>query len=161
MRFQHTIEACNNAEDPVWYVVVAGDDAEEHAGTAAQYGREVLKNWIDDPGNWGDDAEPEITDEYGSPYLRVVVHFGDDEERDSQYPVATIGADDLEEPPAEIAAVEAARDAKLHARHLDYLADERLEEALHAARAAGHGANALARMLEGAVSRPVALRMMR
>ncbi|MFE9844661.1 hypothetical protein [Streptomyces goshikiensis] len=74
---------------------------------------------------------------------------------------ATIGADDLDEPAAELAVVEAARTAKLYARHLDSRADDQLEDALLAARAEGHGANELARLAAPALSRPIALRMMR
>ncbi|MFI0900490.1 hypothetical protein [Streptomyces sp. NPDC020983] len=155
MRFDHTIEACDNAEDPIWYVVIQGDQPDDYDGTGADYGREVLRNWIDD------EQVDKVTDEYGNPHLRVLVHFEDAETRSSHDAVATITSDDLAEPSPEIAAVEAARDAKLYARRLDLIADARLEEALTQARAAGHGANALARLVDGAVSRPVALRMMR
>lgn len=161
MHFHHTIQACDNAEDPMWYVVIMGDEAEEYEGTAAQYGRDVLQNWIDDPGNWEDGKDKKIKDEYDNPYLRVLVHFGDDEERDERDPVATIESNDLDEPTAEITAVEAARDAKLYAKHLARQADIQLEDALMVARAANHGANDLARLAYPAVSRPIALQMMR
>lgn len=54
-----------------------------------------------------------------------------------------------------------ARDRKLYAALLDQLADDALTTALHAAREAGHGANRMAELAYPAVSRPVALRMMR
>ncbi|MGW5353378.1 hypothetical protein ACWERV_23065 [Streptomyces sp. NPDC004031] len=159
MRFQHVIESCDNAEDPIWVATIQGDEPEEYDGTAAQYGREVLRNWIDDMRT--DDPEAQIVDEYDNPYLRVLVHFEDNPVLDTPSAAAVIGSDDLDTPSPEIAAVEAARDAKLYARHLDFRANEMLEEALPAANAAGHGANALARLVDGAVSRPIALRMMR
>ncbi|MFJ4880072.1 hypothetical protein ACIP93_33360 [Streptomyces sp. NPDC088745] len=158
MQFWHAIEATDNGEDPLWYVVISADETvgvEEYEGTAAQYGRDVLQNWIDDGNTTGD-----VLDEYGNPLWQVVVHFGDDKERCPVTRVAVIGADELAQPAPEIAAVEAARDAKLRARHLDMVADGLLEDALSAARAAGHGANELARRAAPAVSRPVALRMM-
>ncbi|WP_326770957.1 hypothetical protein OG978_45810 (plasmid) [Streptomyces sp. NBC_01591] len=63
------------------------------------------------------------------------------------------------EPPAELAAVEAAREQKLYASLLDYHADVALGEAVPAARAAGPGANRLAELVAPAISRPVALKL--
>ncbi|MFF9002596.1 hypothetical protein ACF1GW_35765 [Streptomyces achromogenes] len=162
MRFHATIEATDNAEDPMWYVVTIGDDIEEYDDTAAQYGRDVLENWITDQTALSrDDGEPFRTvDEYGNPYLRVIVRFSDEPD-DHDERIAIVGSDELETPPAELHAVDAARDAKLYAKRLDRLADEQLEEALIAAREKGHGANDLARRVHPAVSRPVALQMMR
>lgn len=158
MRFHHTIEATDNAEDPTWYVVIAADELEEYDGTAAQYGREVLENWINDVASAVEDPAP-IIDEYGNPHIRLVVRFSDEpDEHDDR--IAVVGSDDLDAPPAELNDVDAARDAKLYARHLDRRADSQLEDALSAARKAGHGANELARRAAPAVSRPIALRMM-
>lgn len=158
MRFHHTIEATDNAEDPTWYVVIAGDDLEEYDDTAAQYGRDVLKNWIIDQET--DAGEPPTTvDEYGNPYLRVVVRFSDEpDEHDNK--VAVVGSDELDTPPAELDAVDAAHDLKMYAKYLDRQADDQLEDTLRTARKKGRGANELARRVGGAVSRPVALRMM-
>ncbi|MFD4921128.1 hypothetical protein ACFWNE_07390 [Streptomyces goshikiensis] len=153
MHFHHVIEATDNAEDPNWYVIREADEVEEHEGGAAQYGRDVLTNWLDDEKTEG--IGPAL-DEYNNPYRRVIVRF--DDEGDI---AATIGADDLDEPAGELAAVEKARTAKLYAKHLDTLADAQLEEAFLAARAKGHGANELARLAAPALSRPIALRMMR
>ncbi|MFD8088633.1 hypothetical protein [Streptomyces malaysiensis] len=160
MRFHATIEGTDKAEDPMWYVVTIGDDVEEYDGTAAQYGRDVLENWITDQVAFADgDAAPTV-DEYGNPYLRVVVRFSDEPDAHDDR-IAIVGSDELDTPPAELDAVDAARDAKLYAKYLDRLADDQLEEALRAARETGHGANELARRVDGAISRPVALGMMR
>ncbi|MFF2262008.1 hypothetical protein ACFVVJ_26045 [Streptomyces albidoflavus] len=155
MRFHHTIEATDNAEDPTWYVIRVGEGTEESEGaTSAQYGRDVLETWI------ADDQPDPITDEYGNPYLRVVVRFTDEpDEYDER--IAIVGSDDLDTPLPELGAVDAARDAKLYAKYLDRRADDQLEDALTAAREAGHGSNDLARRVAPAVSRPIALRMMR
>lgn len=152
MRFHHAIEATDNAEDPTWYVIRVADETEDYDGSATQYGRDVLSNWISDA-----EADQPVLDEYGNPHLRVLVRF-DDEEGNT---LATVGADELAEPPAELAAVEMARTDKLYARYLDSIADDHLEGALNAARAKGHGANELARLAAPALSRPIALRMMR
>lgn len=154
MRFHHVIEATDNAENPTWYVIRAADVVEDYEGSATQYGRDVLTNWLDDEA--AEESGPAL-DEYGNPYRRVVIRF-DDSEGDI---AATVEADDLDEPAIELAAVETARTAKLHARYLGTLADTQLEDALLAARIKGHGANELARLVAPALSRPVALRMMR
>ncbi|MGW2841796.1 hypothetical protein ACWCWD_28925 [Streptomyces sp. NPDC001493] len=161
MRFHHTIEATDNAEDPNWYVVIIGDEIEEYEGTSTEYGREVLQNWVVDEESQDPDIPVRLTDEYGNPYLRCIVRFsGDSDEQNEE--VAAVGSDklDSETSPAELRAVDIARDAKLYARYLDRTADSLLAEALWEAREAGHGANALARRAEPAVSRPIALRMM-
>ncbi|WP_275558507.1 hypothetical protein [Streptomyces sp. 5-6(2022)] len=160
MRFHATIEATDNAEEPMWYVVSIGDDIEEYDGTAAQYGRDVLENWIGDQVAFGDGEPAPTVDEYGNPYMRVIVRFSDEPDAHDDR-IAVVGSDELDAPPAELDAVDAARDAKLYAKYLDRLADDQLEEALSAARKAGHGANELARRVDGAVSRPIALAMMR
>ncbi|MFC7794607.1 hypothetical protein [Streptomyces cinereoruber] len=154
MRFHHAIHSTDDSENPIWQVIRLADEPEDYDGTAAQYGRDVLDNWLTDERSEGFE---EFVDEYGNPYRRVIVRF-DDEDGDI---AAIIGSDDLEEPPAELAAVEAARDAKLYARHLDSRADDQLANALNAARAKGHGANELFRRQAPALSRPVALRIMR
>ena len=154
MLFHHTIEATDNAEDPMWYVVIGGDELEGHDGTAADYGREVLENWI------ADNPEQPIADEYGNPYMRVLVRFSNEPDEQANI-AATVGSDNLDTPTAELDAVDAACDAKLYAKHLAYRADAQLERALMAARAAGSGANELARRVDGVISRPVALTMMR
>ncbi|GGV51372.1 hypothetical protein [Streptomyces spectabilis] len=146
------------AEDPTWYVLTAGNNIEEYDGTSAQYGRDVLENWITDASGTAEDPAP-ITDEYGNPHIRVIVRFSDEAgEHDER--IAVVGSDELDTPPAELSAVDAARDAKLYAKYLDRLADDQLEGALVAARKSGHGANDLARRAAPAVSRPIALRMM-
>ncbi|MCK2145293.1 hypothetical protein ACPCK9_26555 [Streptomyces koyangensis] len=157
MRYTHTIEATDNGENPIWYTLIHADAPEDHDGTAADYGRAVLRNWIND------NSDDDITDEYGNPLLQVRVAFADDPDAFASQSnlAATVASDDLGEPSAEIAALEAARDSKLYAQLLDTLADEKLEEALTAARASGdRSANALAAFVYPAVSRPVALRMM-
>ncbi|MCX5176698.1 hypothetical protein [Streptomyces virginiae] len=154
MRFHHVIEATDNAQDPTWYVIREADEVEEYEGDSSRYGRDVLTNWLDDENSEG--IGPAL-DEYNNPYRRVIIRF-DDEDGDI---AATIGADDLDEPADELAAVEEARTAKLYAKHLDSRADGQLEEAFLAARAKGHGANELARLAAPALSRPIALRMMR
>ena len=159
MRFHATIEATDKAEDPMWYVVTIGDDVEEYDGTAAQYGRDVLENWITDQAAFGDGDPAPTVDEYGNPYLRVVVRFSDELDAHDDR-IAVVGSDELDMPPAELDAVDAARDAKLYAKYLDRLADDQLGEALKSARKTGHGANELARRVDPAVSRPIALRMM-
>lgn len=159
MYFHHTIEATDNAEDPTWHVVTTGDGVEEFEGTSAQYGRDVLENWIDDQAGLADGEPAPVVDEYGNPFLRVVVRFSDDPDAYDER-IAVVGSDEMDTPPAELAAVEVARDAKLYAKHLDRRADDQLEEALKVARTVGHGANDLARRAAPAVSRPIALRMM-
>ncbi|KMS74191.1 hypothetical protein ACM01_14820 [Streptomyces viridochromogenes] len=159
MRFHATIEATDNAEDPMWYVVITVDDIEEYDGTSAQYGRDVLENWITDQASLAEGDPAPTTDEHGNPYLRVVVRFSDEPD-EHDHRIAVVGSDELDTPPAELHAVDAARDAKLYARYLDRRADDQLEDALTAARKAGHGANDLARRAAPAVSRPIALRMM-
>jgi hypothetical protein len=159
MRLHATIEATDNAEDPMWYVVHTGDDTEEYDGTSAQYGRDVLENWITDQASLAEGDPAPTTDEYDNPYLRVVVRFSDEPDAHDDR-IAVVHSDELDTPPAELNAVDAARDAKLYAKHLDRLADDELEGALTAARKAGHGANDLARRAAPAVSRPIALRMM-
>ncbi|MCG5121585.1 hypothetical protein ACRWOO_11405 [Streptomyces sp. NEAU-PBA10] len=157
MRYTHTIEATDNGENPTWYTLIHADAPEDHEGTAADYGRAVLRNWIDD------NSDNNTTDEYGNPLLQVRVAFADDPDAFASQSnlAATVASDNLGEPSAEIAALEAARDSKLYAQLLDTLADEKLEEALTAARASGdRSANALAAFVYPAVSRPVALRMM-
>ncbi|NEC96241.1 hypothetical protein G3I57_13110 [Streptomyces albidoflavus] len=157
MRYTHTIEATDNGEDPIWYTLIHADAPEDHEGTAADYGRAVLRNWIDD------NSDDDTTDEYGNPLLQVRVAFADDPDAFASQSnlAATVASNELGEPSSEIAALEAARDSKLYAQLLDTLADEKLEEALTAARASGdRSANALAAFVYPAVSRPVALRMM-
>lgn len=160
MRFHTTIESTVNADDPMWDVVIAGDDVEEYDGTSVQCGRDVLDSWIADQTSLADQAPPQLTDEYGNPYLRAVVRFSDDpDEHDNR--VAIVGSDELEhDTSAELDAVDAAKDAKLYAKYLDRRADEQLEEALPDARKAGHRPNFLARRVAPAVSKPIALRMM-
>lgn len=133
---------------------------EDYEGAAAQCGREVLavdRRRIDSgrPGTAPDHRRVR------QPLPAHLVHFEDATDQGSLGAVATITSDDLADPSSEIAAVEFARDAKLHAQHLGVRADEKQEEALFAARAVGNGANALARLVDGAVSRPIARRMMR
>lgn len=159
MRFHGTIEATDDAENPMWYPVIACDEPEEYDGTSAQYGRDVLENWITDQTSLADQDPPRLTDDYGNPYLRVVVRFSDEPDAHDER-IAIVGAGDLDAPPAELDAVDAARDAKLYVKHLDALADDQLEEALQAANAAGHPRNYLAARVHPAVSRPIALRMM-
>ncbi|MGA5009018.1 hypothetical protein ACPCDX_29020 [Streptomyces koyangensis] len=157
MRYTHTIEATDNGENPTWYTLIHADAPEDHEGTAADYGRAVLRNWIDD------NSDDDTIDEYGNPLLQVRVAFADDPDAFASQSnlAATVASDDLGKPSAEIAALEAARDSKLYAQLLDTLADEKLEEALTAARATGNrSANALAAFVYPAVSRPIALRMM-
>ncbi|MFD9056150.1 hypothetical protein ACFWCM_12620 [Streptomyces albidoflavus] len=152
MRYMHTIEALN--ENLTWYTLIHADAPEDHDGTAADYGRAVLNNWIDD--NSGSD----ITDEYGNPLLRVRVTFADDT-LDDDVTAAMVDCTQLDAPSPEMAALEAARERKLYVQLLDTLADEQLKEALADARATGHySANALAAFAYPAVSRPIALRMM-
>ena len=161
MRYTHTIEATDNGENPTWYTLIHADAPEDHEGTAADYGRAVLRNWIDD--NSDDNSDDDTTDEYGNPLLQVRVAFADDPDAFASQSnlAATVASNELGEPSAEIAALEAARDSKLYAQLLDTLADEQLEEALTAARATGNrSANALAAFVYPAVSRPIALRMM-
>ncbi|MFE1130779.1 hypothetical protein ACFW6R_29420 [Streptomyces albidoflavus] len=153
MRYTHTIEATDNGEDPIWYTLIHADAPEDHDGTAADYGRTVLDNWIDD--NSGSD----ITDEYGNPLLRVRVTFAEDTL--GFVAAALVDCTQLDAPSPKMAALEAARERKLYVQLLDALADAQLEEALTAARASGdRSANALAAFVYPAVSRPVALRMM-
>ncbi|MGW0032140.1 hypothetical protein ACWDXD_20220 [Streptomyces sp. NPDC003314] len=154
MRYYHIIESTGNAEDPQWQPIRLADEPEDYDGTAAQYGREVLDNWLTDERA---DGYEEFVDEHGNSLRRVIVRF-DDEDGDI---AATIGSNNLDEPPTELAAVEAARDMKLYARHLDSRADDQLDEALNEARAKGYGANRLFRLQAPALSRPVALRLMR
>ncbi|MFF8994062.1 hypothetical protein ACF09H_29875 [Streptomyces sp. NPDC014983] len=157
MRYLHSIETTDRADFPAWQTVALGDGAEEYDGTAADYGREVLDNWITDNGDGG------ITDEYGSPLLRVRVAFAEDPEpfgSDSDV-VATVMCDQIERPADWLAALETARERKLYVRLLDVLADDALEGALRSARSAGPSANWLADFVYPAVSRPIALRMMR
>jgi hypothetical protein len=151
MRFHHAIETTTTAEDPIWQTILLADEPEEYTGSAAQYGRDVLTNWTDDQ-----ETDTATTDEYGNPLARVVVRF----DSVNGTVAATIGTDDLDEPPTELAAVEAARDAKLYTTHLDTLADNQAADALTQARAAGHGVNSLARLIAPAYSRPIARRMM-
>ncbi|MFJ1900477.1 hypothetical protein [Streptomyces sp. NPDC088115] len=164
MRFHHTIEATSNAEDPIWDVVITGDEIEEYDGTSTEYGREVLQNWVDDQDSLYPDTPTPLTDEHGNPYLRCVVRFSDNSDEQNQH-AAVVGSDTLDHDttdiPGELSAVDIARDAKLHAQYLDRTADSLLADALWEAREAGHGANVLARRVEPAVSRPTALRMMR
>lgn len=158
MHYLHHIEVTDNGEEPQWFVIAPADGPEEHDSTAADYGREALQNYIDD------NPEDPIVDEYGNPLLRIVVAFADDPDAfaSPENHVVTIESDALDEPPAEIAKLEAARENKLHVRHLDLQADERLTQALTAARAQGsHSANHLAELVYPAVSRPIALRMMK
>lgn len=163
MRYVHQIEATDSTESPSWYVVIRGDEAEEFDGTAAAYGREVLDNWVSDAAS-RDEDEADYTDEDGNARLRVRVAFAEDEEAfagPAASDVAVIEVTDLAtqvEP--ELAAVDAAREAVLHAGLLELLAHAQLGEALTEARRGGHGANALAERVAPAVSRPVALRMM-
>ncbi|MGP4114638.1 hypothetical protein ACTWP5_27480 [Streptomyces sp. 4N509B] len=156
MQYLHAIQATNAAAQPAWQTICTGDQVEEYDGTAADYGREVLANYIDD-------NEIAATDDDGNPLLRVLVAFADDDApfASADNRAAVIEADDLKVPSPEIVAVEAARDDKLRASLLDRLADDALEGALSAARGAGHGANRLAELVYPAVSRPIALRMMR
>ncbi|GAA2629499.1 hypothetical protein [Streptomyces axinellae] len=160
MRFHHTIEVTDNAEDPIWHTEIEGEDVEEYNGTSTQYGREVLENWLIDQANNLDAGSLTVTDEYGNPYYRVAVRFaGNPDEQDN--PIATVGSDEPDtDTPAELDAVDAARDAKLYAKYLDRSADDQLEEALMTARESGHGSNELARRVAPAVSRPIALRLM-
>ncbi|MFE5842104.1 hypothetical protein ACFQ7N_10700 [Streptomyces niveus] len=160
MRFHTTIEGTVNAEDPMWYTVIAGDDVEEYDGTSVQCGRDVLDLWIADQTSLADQDPPQLTDEHGNPYLRAVVRFSDDpDEHDN--PVAIVGSDALEQDTsAELDAVDAAKDAKLYAKHLDRRADEQLEEALPDAKKAGHRSNFLVRRVAPAVSKTIALRLM-
>lgn len=155
MRYLHQIETTTSAQDPNWQTIRSAD-AEDYDGTAAEYGREVLAQWIDDN---PDDA---TTDDDGNPTLRVIIAFADGEDAfaSDANRAAVIEADGLEAPAPEIAAVEAARERKFYVALLDAQADDALTNALAAARAAGHGANRLAERAAPAVSRPVALRMM-
>lgn len=139
----------------MWDPIDRGDNAEDWDGTAAAYGREVLRKWfLGDRLPGFEETAP--TDEHGNPTVRVRVFF-------APYPdtgAALITSDDLAEPSAEIAAVEAAREGKLYVGLLDRLADEHLGEALTAARAAGHDVEKLADLAYPAALRPAALRMM-
>ncbi|MYQ88027.1 MULTISPECIES: hypothetical protein [unclassified Streptomyces] len=72
MRYLHSIETTEAADFPAWQAVALADEPEEHDGTAADYGRDVLAAWIYDTDAAG------ITDEDGRPLLRVRVAFADD-----------------------------------------------------------------------------------
>lgn len=73
MDYAHAIE--NSVDGEIWQVTRLGDEPEEHDGTASEYGREVLEQWIAD--EYSDGAP---TDEYGNPLLRVRVYPGDAEQ---------------------------------------------------------------------------------
>ncbi|MFF1347573.1 hypothetical protein ACFVZJ_16550 [Streptomyces sp. NPDC058322] len=160
MRYLHSIETTEAADFPAWQAVALADEPEEHDGTAADYGRDVLAAWIYDTDAAG------ITDEDGRPLLRVRVAFADDPDAfasnsDSDV-AAAVECDQLAPPAPEMSALEAARERKLYLRLLGLLADQELADALRAARAVGaHSANQLADYVYPAVSRPIALRMMR
>ncbi|MFJ3679983.1 hypothetical protein ACIPPN_30850 [Streptomyces diastaticus] len=166
MRYVHQIEV---AEGSSWQVIAEGDGPEEHDGTAADYGRCVLQQWIDDQSSlidagglsYGEDG---YTDQDGNPLIQARVAFAED-----PFPfdgpdghVVAVDCTQLDDPSPEIAALEAARERKLYAKMLDSLASDELEEALQAAHAVGgRSANWFAEFVYPAISRPVALRAMR
>ncbi|MGA5820874.1 hypothetical protein ACPC54_23775 [Kitasatospora sp. NPDC094028] len=157
MRYLHSIETTETSDFPAWQPVIVGDP-EEYEGTAAAYGREVLFLWITDNG------DENITDEYGNPLLRVCVAFADDPDAlaSPSNVAAVITCNQLDEPAVELGALEVARERKLYVSLLNLLADQGLEDSLRAARAAdNYSANWLADFVYPAVSRPIALRMMR
>ncbi|MFE7665126.1 hypothetical protein [Streptomyces celluloflavus] len=158
MRYLHSIETTDATDFPAWQAVIMGEEGEEHDGTAADYGRVVLGNWIGDNGAEG------ITDEYGNPRLRVRVAFADDPDAfaDDRNVAVVVTCDQLGAPTPERASLEAARERKLYVKLLGLFADEALEDALRAEkRLTGDSANLLADFVYPAVSRPIALRMMR
>jgi hypothetical protein len=73
--YRHVIEATDNAEDPTWYEVIRGDQAEEHDDIPEEYGLLVLENYWPDNGL----KVPPLADEYGNPYYRVLVRTQDDD----------------------------------------------------------------------------------
>ncbi|MCX4971129.1 hypothetical protein OHA98_41730 [Streptomyces sp. NBC_00654] len=148
MQLLYTIEAAASGEQPEWFTVITGDAPEEHEGTTGDYGRTVLRNWISDE---------DLTDEYGNPKLRVIVAFADTPDQ----PVTTVDCTELDAPAAELDGVDAARDRMRWLAAQTSAAEDQLAEALRSARSRGHGANELARRAAPAVSRPIALRMMR
>ncbi|MCX4967055.1 hypothetical protein OHA98_20020 [Streptomyces sp. NBC_00654] len=156
MQLLHTIEAAASGEQPEWFTVITGDAPEEHEGTTGDYGRTVLRNWISDEDLSGD----ELTDEYGNPKLRVTVAFADAPDGYGE-PFTTVHCTELEDPAVELDAVDAARDRMRWLAAQTSAAEDQLAEALRTARSRGHGANELARRAAPAVSRPIALRMMR
>lgn len=157
MRYLHSIERTDRTDFPAWQAVALADGAEEYEGTAADYGREALDTWIADNSDGG------ATDEYGSPLLRVRVAFAEDPEPfgSNSNIAATVMCNQLDRPDGWLAALEAARERKLYVKLLDVLADDALEEALRVARPGAPSANWLADFVYPAVSRPIALRMMR
>lgn len=68
---------------------------------------------------------------------------------------------ELEDPAVELDAVDAARDRTRWLAAQTSAAEDQLAGALRTARTTGHGANELARRAYPAVSRPIALRVMR
>ncbi|MFB7763508.1 hypothetical protein [Streptomyces xiamenensis] len=162
MRYIHQIEQTEDAENPTWYTVITGDHDEEYDGTAAEYGRAVLENWVEDASMRGEET-PALTDEYGNARLRVLVAFSEDDEAFASpiAVVAVVESSDLSvQTDPELAAVDAAREAALYADLLKRLALGRLGQTLTAARHGGHPATALANRAYPAVSYPVAMRML-
>ncbi|WP_282204561.1 hypothetical protein [Kitasatospora fiedleri] len=84
MRYLHAIESTETAANPTWQTIILADAAEDHDGTAADYGRNVLDRWTYD-----NDAQAVDTD--GRPLLRVIVWNADE----SDAPAATVTATDL------------------------------------------------------------------
>lgn len=77
--YMHTIEATETAEEPIWQAVIRSDAPEEYDGTAVDYGRSVLDNWLHD-------QDVQAVNSDGRPLLRVIVYRADDPEN----PAATV-----------------------------------------------------------------------
>lgn len=78
MLYMHEIEMTERAAFPSWETVIRGEKPEEYAGSAEEYGREVMQNWITEAG-WRGELRENYIDADGNALLRVRVESEDGE----------------------------------------------------------------------------------
>ena len=130
------------------------EDAEDFDGTAADYGRQCLDNYLAHVTmDTGEEPEPDTA--------RVLIWDVDDPEMQAGHEDDAVVTIDSPEPaPAEIA-VERDREEVLRRRRALEQSIEQLGVSLREARSLGHGANKLAELTYPALSRPIVLEAVR
>lgn len=110
--YSYSIDVATDPASPVWTPVDMGDASQNWSGSAAGYGRQTLRLWIEE-------NEEEATDGNGNPRFRITVWFADVPQKPyggNRDAAAIVDCTQLSEPSERGADLEITREGSIYAQ---------------------------------------------